>query len=288
MKLDKLGVLVECFGLGLRGGVERAAKLGLKCVQISVGGGEAAPDNLTAAQRRDLLAFVKDKGMVISSLCGDIGGHGLMRAEENEYRFEIHKKQADLAAELECAVITTHIGIIPPEPAHPRYDVLLEACSRIGAYALKNGVRLAIETGPEPSTVLLGFLENISDGSVGVNMDPANLVMVTGDDPVAAVRRLKGRILHTHVKDGKLLSYQGAEKVYTFFAEGGIGDVRMEDCFLETPLGQGSVDFPAYFRALREIGYDGWNAIERECGDDPALDIELAMGYLASLDMDAR
>jgi sugar phosphate isomerase/epimerase len=280
-----LGVLVECFGLGLRGGIERAAQLGLGCVQVSVGSGEAAPDNLSAAQRKDLLAFVKDHGMVISSLCGDIGGHGLMRAEENDYRYEVHKKQADLAAELECSVITTHIGIIPPEPAHPRYDVLLEACSRIGAYALNNGVRFAIETGPEPSTVLLGFLERIPDGSVGVNMDPANLAMITGDDPVAAVHRLKGRIVHTHVKDGKLLAYFGAERVYTAFAEGGITDERMKHCFLETPLGQGSVDFAAYFTALRDIGYDGWNAIEREVGDDPARDIELAMEYLRGIEL---
>lgn len=285
MRLDRLGVLVESFGLGLRGGIERAAKLGLSCVQVSVGHGEAAPENLSAAQRKELLAYVKDRGMVISSLCGDLGGHGLMRAEENEYRIDVHKRQADLAAELECGVITTHIGIIPPEPAHPRYDVLLDACARIGAYALKQGVHLAIETGPEPSTVLLGFLERIPDGSVGVNMDPANLVMITGDDPVAAVRRLKGRIFHTHVKDGKLLSYQGAEKVYTYFAEGGIGDERMDACFLETPLGQGSVDFPAYFTALGETGYDGWHAIERECGDDPARDIELAMQYLAGIDV---
>ncbi len=283
MKLDRLGVLVECFGLGLHGGIERAAQLGLKCVQISVGKGEASPEALTAPKRKELLRFIKDHGMAVSSLCGDIGGHGLMRAQENEYRIELHKRQADLAAELECGVITTHIGIIPPEPAHPRYDVLLEACSRIGAYALKCGVRLAIETGPEPSTVLLGFLERIPDGSVGVNMDPANLAMITGDDPAAAVRRLRGRILHTHVKDGKLLSYRGAEKVYTYFAEGGIGDERMEDCFLETPLGQGSVDFAAYFGALAEIGYSGWNAIERECGDDPAGDIEQAMRYLGVL-----
>lgn len=283
MKPDRLGVLAESFGLGLRGGIERAAKLGLKCVQISVGGGEAAPDNLTGPKRKELLAFVKDRGMVVSGLCGDLGGHGLMRPEENDYRVDIHKKQADLAAELECGVITTHIGIIPPEPAHPRYDVLLAACARIGAYASGNGVRLAIETGPEPSTVLLGFLELIPDGSVGVNMDPANLVMITGDDPVAAVRRLKGRIYHTHVKDGRLLAYRGAERVYTYFAEGGIGDERMDECFLETPLGQGSVDFPAYFAALEEIGYDGWHAIERECGDDPARDIELAMEYLAGI-----
>ncbi len=118
---------------------------------------------------------------------------------------------------------------------------------------------------------------------VGVNYDPANLVMVLGVDPVAGVETLKGSIFHTHAKDGKMIHYHGPEVVYGFFAEGGIGDLRMEECFLETPLGHGDVDFPAWMAALDAIGYDGYYTIEREVGANPEADIAEAIAFLRKL-----
>ena len=111
-------------------------------------------------------------------------------------------------------------------------------------------------------------------------MDPANLVMVTGDDPATAVRTLGKYIVHTHAKDGIMIQKTDPQIIYDFFAEGGIGDLRLGDYFLETPLGQGSVDFTAYLQALRDIGYKGYLTIEREVGNDPAGDIMLAIGFL--------
>ena len=68
--------------------------------------------------------------------------------------------------------------------------------------------------------------------------------------------------------------------IYDFFAEGGIGDLRLGDYFLETPLGQGAVDFDRYLGALKEIGYKGFLTIEREVGEDPTADIRLAVDFL--------
>lgn len=61
---------------------------------------------------------------------------------------------------------------------------------------------IAIETGPEISADLKVFLDDLHSTGVAVNLDPANLVMVTGDDPVQAVYNLKDYIVHTHAKDG--------------------------------------------------------------------------------------
>lgn len=58
--------------------------------------------------------------------------------------------------------------------------------------------------------------------------------------------------------------------IYDFFAEGGIRDLRLEEYLLETPLGKCWVDFDAYLKALRKIGYNGYWVIEREIGSDPA------------------
>ncbi|HOB20232.1 MAG TPA: sugar phosphate isomerase/epimerase, partial [Candidatus Atribacteria bacterium] len=112
---------------------------------------------------------------------------------------------------------------------------------------------------------------------------PANLVMVTDDDPVEAVKILKDYIVHTHAKDGIMKKKTDPEIIYNYFAEGGIEDMRLEDYFAETPLGQGSVDFPNYLKALEEVGYKGFLTIEREVGPDPEKDIRLAVDFLKDL-----
>jgi sugar phosphate isomerase/epimerase len=71
--------------------------------------------------------------------------------------------------------------------------------------------------------------------------------------------------------------------IYDFFAEGGIGDLRLEDYFAEKPLGQGNVDFAAYMKALSQIGYEGFLTVEREVGKNPERDIQDAVNYLKKL-----
>ena len=109
-------------------------------------------------------------------------------------------------------------------------------------------------------------------------MDPANLVMVTGDDPVQAVYNLRDYIVHTHAKDGIKLLDRDPEVIY-----GVIEDVIQEgEAFREVPLGEGDVPFVDYLRALEDIGYRGFLTIEREVGGDPAGDIALAAEFLRS------
>jgi L-ribulose-5-phosphate 3-epimerase len=117
------------------------------------------------------------------------------------------------------------------------------------------------------------FLDRLHSRGVKVNYDPANFVMVTGDDPVKGVHTLKDYIVHTHAKDGVMIKQTDPEIVYNYFAEGGIEDLRLEDYFKEMPLGQGHVDFNLYVQALREIGYNGFLTIEREVGENPEKDI---------------
>ena len=115
-------------------------------------------------------------------------------------------------------------------------------------------------------------------------LDPANLAMVTADDPVKAVYTLRDYIVHTHAKDGVNLKACDRHKIYGFFATGGDGgdlrDMPIWEYFKEVPLGQGSVDFDAYLAALADIGYKGYLTIEREVGADPAADIGLAVNFL--------
>ena len=108
--------------------VQTAAKLGAKGIQVYATRGEMAPENLSAAQRREFLNLVKDNGLVISALCGDLGG-GFGHKDENPERVEKSKRILDLAKDLETDIVTTHIGVVPEDPNHDRYKIMQEACA---------------------------------------------------------------------------------------------------------------------------------------------------------------
>ena len=276
----KIGVITNCFGLGHKRGIELASELGLSGVQIYATNGEFSPESLTAEDKAEYLSLLADKGLVISALCADMGGFGFERAEDNPVRIEKTKRIIDLAHEFGVSVITTHIGVIPADKSNPRYKIMLDALTECGLYAKDKGVTLAIETGPEKAVTLLGFIED-TKGGVGVNLDPANFTMVTGQDAVEAVYILRDHIVHTHLKDGIMLDPdQDPTDVYHAFAVGGVEALNACAGFKEVPLGEGQVDFERYIAALREIGFDGFLTIERECGDDPVADIKLGVDYI--------
>ena len=186
----------------------------------------------------------------------------------------------DLARDMETSVVTTHIGVIPEDSNHPKRQIMREACEALGEYGDEVGAFFAIETGPETAITLKSFLDSLNSKGVRVNFDPANLVMVTGDDPVAAVYTLKDYIVHTHAKDGILLKKSNPEDIYSFFAEGKPEGLVLDDYFKEVPLGDGGVNFDEYLKALSSIGYKGFLTIEREVGDTPEKDIKKAVDFL--------
>ena len=154
-----------------------------------------------------------------------------------------------------------------------------EACFQLAQYADSLDAHFAIETGPEIAVTLKGFLDALHSTGVAVNLAPANLVMVTGDDPVQAVYTLKDYIVHTHAKDGKRNYYRAPEEVYGLVES----EMLASPSFVELPLGDGNVPFPAYLKALEDIGYKGFLTIERETGDKPEADIRKAANFLKDL-----
>ena len=73
---------------------------------------------------------------------------------------------------------------------------------------------------------------------------------------------------------------QNPTDVYHAFAVGGVDALNACEGFKELPLGEGDVDWDKYIAALKEIGFDGFLTIERECGDDPTADIKMAAKFL--------
>lgn len=273
-----IGVILESFRTDRSTAIKKAAAIGANGIQMYATSGENSPENLSAQARKDLLAEVNAAGLCFSALCGDLG-KGFGNPEINPELIEKSKRIVDLAKDLGTDIVTTHIGVVPSDKNHDRYKIMQEACYELAQYADSMEAHFAIETGPETSIVLKEFLDSLGSTGVAVNLDPANLRMVTGDDPVQAVHNLKRYIVHTHAKDGNKLADGNPEYIYHVVhpVPESYNGVRFYE---EVPLGTGSVDFPKYLKALEEIGYKGFLTIEREAGETPEVDIKIAYDFL--------
>ncbi|MED5016379.1 sugar phosphate isomerase/epimerase [Paenibacillus chibensis] len=283
---NKIGVIVDSFRVGVREGLQRAKKVGADGVQIYAVSGEMDPANLSAAQRKELKEYIASLGLEISALVGDLGGYGFQDKNVNAEKIEKSKRILDLAVELGTPVVTTHIGIVPEDSNSEIYQTMHDACEELASYATSMNAFFAIETGPEPSARLKEFLDGLGSKGVSVNFDPANMVMVTGDDPAQGVYNLKDYIVHTHAKDGVRLREVPAHYIYESLGyeapanENNTFVPGEGQYFAEVPLGEGSVNWTAYLNALKDIGYTGYLTIEREVGEDPEADISKAVQFL--------
>lgn len=283
---NKIGIMVDSLRMPLREGLKRSKELGADGVQIYAVSGEMDPANLSASARKELRSYIESLGLEISALCGDLGGHGFQDKTVNPEKVEKSKRILDLAVELGTNVVTTHIGVVPNDTSSEVYASMQKACVELADYATSMDAFFAIETGPETSAHLKSFLDTLGSKGVSVNFDPANMVMVTGDDPVQGVYTLKDYIVHTHVKDGVRFAEVDPREVY-----GALGYEKMSheklaqmvtdgNIFKETPLGEGKVNFDGYFKALQEIGFKGYLTIEREVGLNPEEDILKAVRFI--------
>jgi L-ribulose-5-phosphate 3-epimerase len=180
-----------------------------------------------------------------------------------EIRKRMTEEGARLSAELGCKILATHIGFVPHK-GQPGYDVMLNRVREIAAICDKHGQQLLLETGQEPAAELRAFLEEMKVANVGINFDPANMILYGAGEPIEAIKVLGPYIRHVHVKDATGSSKPGVE------------------WGAEVPFGTGQVGPTRFLDALHSVGYRGALAIEREAGEQRAEDVKTAMKALQS------
>ena len=116
----KIGVIGDCFKLPLADSIRLAGEMGFDGIQIYATTGEFSPAVLTSARKAEIRALLQENRLTISALCGDMGGYGFQIAGDNPERIEKTERIINLAAEFGVPVVTTHIGVIPADKAHPR------------------------------------------------------------------------------------------------------------------------------------------------------------------------
>ena len=171
---------------------------------------------------------------------------------------------AALAAKLGLRLVTFHAGFLPHEETDPDFRKLLERIDRIAGVFARDGIALGFETGQETAETLAAFLRVLGRKDVGVNFDPANMILYDKGEPLAALRTLGPWIRQCHLKDARRTRVPGT------WGE-------------EVAVGAGEVNWAAFLGTLETLGFHGDLCIEREAGTQRVADIRAGRVHLESL-----
>jgi len=275
----KIAVFPHVLSSDIREPVRKAAELGLEGLHASTTG-PLEPELLDAQARRDLVDLFRAHDVVVSAISYWGGQVDLGYPEQHEAAIPAGKRALQLAADLECGLWQAHVGIMPWETENSRWQAFLDALGELTAYGEQVGATLCLETGPEPPWVLKRMIQALASPALGINLDPANLIiwrpMVAqdrgveytpewGDEnfgPENAATLLGPWVRHTHAKDARQ---------------------EPDGTCPEVALGQGDIDWVRYVSNLMAAGYEGFFAVERECGEDPVGDVMRAVDFLRGL-----
>ena len=162
-----------------------------------------------------------------------------------------------LTKQLGLKFVAFHAGFLPHEETDPNFVKMLGRLAEVADTFGAAGISVGLETGQESAPVLVEVLKKLNRPNVGVNFDPANMILYAKGNPIEALRTLGPWIRQLHIKDANATRIPGTWGQ-------------------EVPVGTGEVDWPVFFATLKQIGYRGDFVIEREAGDQRVGDIRRA------------
>ena len=243
--------------------VDALGRTGLRAVQLALdpireGAWDLAEtrETLAAAEVSILSGMMKMAGEDYSTLETIRVSGGVRPDEQWEANRAAAEENARIAAALELPLVTFHAGFIPHDDEALR-ETMVERLRTLADIFAAAGVKVAFETGQETAETLLDALRELDRPEVGVNFDPANMILYGMGDPIDAVRRLAPRIAQVHVKDAKPSAVAG-------------------EWGTEVVAGSGVVDWNRFLGIVANLERSVDLIIEREAGDERALDIRTA------------
>ncbi len=265
-----LGVMVHLHGTPDEA-MKKVADLGLPSCQLGW------PPNSSIETGEALKAAADRHGITVTTLWAALPGRtvwnftegpitiGLVPPETRAERTEALKQAARVAAHIGVQSITTHVGFLPEDPNDEKYTGTVEALKEVAQTCLDYGVEFWFETGQETPITLLRTIQDIGTDNLGINLDPANLLMYGKANPVDALDIIGKWVRGVHAKDGEYPT-----------------DGR--SLGKEKPMGEGRVNFPVLVPKLKSMGFRGALTIEREIsGDKQIEDIKRAVAILEPL-----
>lgn len=241
--------------------IEHLRAIGLSRVQLALD-----PLRENPALWGDTAALFQQAGItIVSGMFGTVGEDytslesihrtgGLVPDDTWDENWENAQATADLAHQLGLKLVTFHAGFLPHEESDPEFEKLQHRIRLVADVFAAKGIDLAFETGQEEADTLKLFLEKLGRVNVGVNFDPANMILYDKGNPIAALRTLATWVKQCHIKDANRTQTPGT------WGE-------------EVPSGTGQVDWKQFFAVLRAIEFDGFCCIEREAGTQRVAEI---------------
>lgn len=162
-------------------------------------------------------------------------------------------------------LVTFHAGFIPHNPSDPERTTMIDRVRAVADLFADRGVRLALETGQETAATLVGLLSDLDRESVGVNFDPANMILYGMGDPIEALQLLLPHVVQVHLKDANTSPTPGA------WGE-------------EVALGRGEVDWTAFGALLAADERQIDALFEREAGDSRECDVRHGHAVIGSIE----
>lgn len=168
---------------------------------------------------------------------------------------------ADLAARHGVRLVTFHGGFIPHDAADPLRATMIERLRCVADLFAGAGVQVALETGQESASCLREVLQELGRATVGVNLDPANMLLYGAGDPLAAIRTLAPWVRQVHAKDA-------------------VGSGQPDVWGRETPVGAGAVPWSEFMAEVRGLPPEVSVVIEREGGERRVEEVAAARAFL--------
>ena len=271
---SRVGVFLRCTGQDdpLRA-LQAVKSLGLDTIQVS-----KLPDRFyTPEGATEFAGMLRSAGIRADSVVAVFTGEsyadrdtvvrtvGFRPLHLIKERLEYLRTCVDFAGAIGAKIVTFHMGFLPENPQDDAYQAMLAAVTDIAAYAKEQNVTISLETGQETGEQLAAFLDTITVARVGVNFDPANLVIYGVDAPSRALKHVVTRVTSVHVKDALLPESPGA-----------MGR--------EVRPGEGRAELAECFRMLRASGFKGAliieNYVARGLKTDPMDELRFAKAFL--------
>ncbi|MHC4876732.1 MAG: sugar phosphate isomerase/epimerase family protein [Planctomycetota bacterium] len=255
----QLAVATRHFGLPLQRTLDAAVEIGARGLQFDVRN-ELKPSELSDTGRRAFKNRLREQLLTLASFEYPTR-RSFCDEEALDARVAGLKGALEFAFSMGVTVVCGRIGRIPEDADSPKYRLLREVLNDIARHSNRVGATFAITPGVDSLDAIKRVLSDVTDGPIGINLDPAGLIM-SENDPVEVYRGVYDRVLSVQLRDG-------------------LRDIDGQG--IEVPVGRGEVVWDELLALLEEGSFRGWLVASRTTGDDKLGDMARALRFVRNL-----
>lgn len=245
--------------------VDRIAKFGLDCAQIVSWKVEQCQMEIAKVNKKRLA----EKGVRVAAFWAGYSGHiewnftrgpvtlGLVPPTYRYARVKELKNWAEFAVELGAPAIVTHCGFLPENMTDPAFEPVASAIYEVAERCKQLGIEFWFETGQETPVTLLRFIQEVGLDNLGINLDPANLILYGKGSPLDALDVFGKYVKNIHAKDA-------------------LAPTDGRNLGREVRVGEGLVRYTEFLPKLVSCGFTGDFIIEREISEQEGQSKDIA------------